>query len=451
MGGRDVVSGAREHWNSRLGFIAAAVGSAVGLGNMWRFSYLTAEKGGAAFVALYLVFTALVGLPVLLAELAVGRGAGKSPVLALEHFGGKAWKKLGAVFVAAGFLILSYYSVIAGWTVRYALEAVFVGFPTDPGAHFVAIREGGVAFLFHLGFMLATMLIVKGGVAKGIERVVIIAMPGLFLLVCGVALYAATLDGGGAGYRYYLNSDFANALSMDVVVAASGQAFFSLSLGMGAMLTFASYLPRDNDLPRDAIVIAVADFGVAFLAGLMVFPLIFAFGLQGDVGESTLGALFVALPQAFASMGPVVGRVVGFAFFLALVVGAITSAISLLEVVVAAAVDGLAWSRAKATWVTGVAIAALGGLSAWNIGVLDVMDQVANNLFLVGGGLALSIFVGWVMPEPIAVAAAGSRAERWLRPWLGLLRYAVPLILIVVLYHSVPSTLAAVWGLLSGS
>ncbi|HKX46440.1 MAG TPA: sodium-dependent transporter, partial [Planctomycetota bacterium] len=334
----------REQWSNSFGFYAAAVGSAVGLGNMWRFSYLTSENGGAAFVALYLLLTAFVALPVLLAELVIGRGAGKSPVLALAHYGGPRWKPLGALFVATGFLILAYYSVIAGWTLRYAGEALLIGFPDDPGAHFGEISEGFPAFLFHLGVMGVTIGIVASGVTRGIERVSVVAMPMLFVIVCGIAFYAATLDGGIDGYSYYLNLDVLNVFSMDVLVAAAGQAFFSLSLGMGAMLTFASYLSRETNLPRQAVAIASSDFGVAFVAGLMVFPIIFALGMEGDVRESTLGALFVALPKAFAHMGAA-GRIVGFLFFVTLVIGALTSAISLLEVVVAAAVDGLGWPR----------------------------------------------------------------------------------------------------------
>lgn len=444
-----MATASREQWNTSFGFMAAAVGSAVGLGNMWRFSYLTAEKGGAAFVALYLLFTALVGLPVLLAELTVGRGAGKSPILALGHYGGARWRPLGALFVATGFLILAYYSVIAGWTVRYAGEALLIGLPADPGAHFGEISQGFPAFIFHVGFMGLTMGIVAGGVTKGIERVSVIAMPTLFVIVVGIALYAATLDGAGAGYTYYLNANIMNALSMDVIVSAAGQAFFSLSLGMGAMLTFASYLPRDSNLPGESAVIAVADFGVAFLAGLMVFPIIFALGVQGDVGESTLGALFVALPGAFASMGGI-GRFVGLLFFFALVVGALTSAISLLEVVVSAAVDGLGWTRAKAVGVAGLLITGLGSAAAWNLGVLDVMDQVANNIFLLLGGLCLALFVGWVMPDPMAEVEQGAGRLHWFFAWRLLLRWVVPGVLLFVLWHSVPSTLANVWGLLSG-
>ncbi len=440
----------REQWNSQLGFIAAAVGSAGGLGNMWRFSYLTAEKGGAAFVGLYLVLTLLLGLPVMLAELTLGRGSGKSPIEALAHYGGGRWKILGAVFVAAGFIILAYYSVIAGWTLRYMGEVLILGLPADPGEHFGEVSQGWDALGFHLLFMAITMMIVVGGVAKGIERVATIAMPALFVLVCGIALYAASLEGSSGGYAYYLNANVENAMEIDVLVSAAGQAFFSLSLGMGAMLTFASYLPRDSDLPKESLIIAGADFGVAFLAGLMVFPLIFALGLQADVSGSTLGALFVALPRAFASMGGV-GTFVGFAFFVALVVGALTSAISLLEVVVSAAVDGLDWSRRKATLAMGGLIALLGAFSAFNIGVLDVMDQIANNFFLLGGGLALSNFVGWVMEDPIADVNESADHIRWFPFWRNLLRYFVPVVLVFILWHSVPSTVASIIGLFSSS
>ena len=436
----------RDQWRTRAGFLAAAVGSAVGLGNMWRFSYLTAEQGGAAFVALYLLFTLGVGLPVMLAELAVGRGAGRSPVLALRHFGGSRWRALGWLFVATGFLILAYYSVIAGWTLRYAVESIFFAIPSDPGSRFAEISQGGDAFAYHVLFMALVMWIVVGGVSKGIERVAMVAMPLLFVFVCAIALYAATLPGAGAGYAYYLNTDFVNALSIDVLISAAGQAFFSLSLGMGAMMTFASYLPARSDLPRESVLIGGMDFGVAFLAGLMVFPIIFALGLQADVGGSTLGALFVALPKAFAAMGAA-GRIVGLMFFSALVVGALTSAISLLEVVVSAAVDGMGWSRVRAVWVAGISITLMGSAAAWNIDVLDLMDQVANNLFLLAGGLALAVFVGWFMDDPVGEAQKGSEVSaRLLGVWRQLLRFVVPVVLLIVLWYSVPTTLENLWS-----
>jgi NSS family neurotransmitter:Na+ symporter len=435
-----MAGGPREQWTSRHGFVLAAIGSAVGLGNMWRFSYLAAENGGAAFVILYLLTTLVVGLPVLLAELVLGRGSQKSPMQALVHFGGRAWKPLGLVFVTAGFLILSYYGVIAGWALRYGLAAIASGFDPNVAERFGEVASGWDAFGYHVAFMAFTVFIVVGGVSRGIERTSVVLMPMLFALIVGLALYAATLDGAGAGYAYYLGADFSKLLSLDVLKDATGQAFFSLSLGMGAMLTFASYLGRDVNLPRAAAIIAGADITIAFVAGLVVFPMLFALDLSADVSASSVGALFITLPKAFAEMG-IVGRGVGILFFAALIVGALTSSISLLEVVVSSAMDGLGWSRRQAGIVLGVAITALGAPSAWNTDFLGAADQVANNILLLGGGFALAIFVGWVMAGPIEEASKGATSVAWFGYWRNLLRYAVPLFLLFVLvYDAIPST-----------
>jgi NSS family neurotransmitter:Na+ symporter len=440
------MAAAREQWSSRSGFLLAAIGSAVGLGNMWRFSYLTAENGGAAFVVLYLAITVLVGLPVLLAELALGRGSQQSPIRALAHYGGDGWKALGFVFVAVGFLILAYYGVIAGWTVRYAVTSLVTGFGADVADEFEGIAQGADAFALHVAFMAGTIWIVAGGVKRGIERAAMVLMPTLFVLVCGLAVYAATLDGGGPGYSYYLKTDFSEILSREVLTEATGQAFFSLSIGMGAMLTFGSYLGRDNNLPNESVVIAGADMAIAFIAGLVVFPMVFALGLSDEVSGSTVGALFITLPQAFAGMGTV-GRVIGPLFFAALVVGALTSAVSLLEVVVSSAIDGLGWTRAKAAWVMGGLITLLGAPAAWSLDVLGVMDQVANNIFLLGGGLVLSLFVGWIMKDPMAEVSVGSEGVGWFGLWRVLLRFVVPILLLFVLYDAVPKTLRSIASL----
>jgi NSS family neurotransmitter:Na+ symporter len=424
-----MASGPRPQWASRHGFVLAAIGSAVGLGNMWRFSYLTAENGGAAFVILYLVITLVVGLPVLLAELVLGRGSQKSPIQALT------------------FLILSYYAVIAGWTLRYGLAAIASGFDPNAAERFGEVASGWGAFGYHLAFMAFTVFVVVGGVSRGIERTSVVLMPMLFALVVGLALYAATLDGASAGYAYYLGADFAKLLSLDVLKDATGQAFFSLSLGMGAMLTFASYLGRDVNLPRAAAIIAGADIAIAFVAGLVVFPLIFALDLSADVGASTVGALFITLPKAFAEMG-VVGRGVGVLFFAALIVGALTSAISLLEVVVSSAIDNLGWPRRSAGILLGVAAAVIGAPSAWNTDILEAVDKVANDILLVSGGFALAIFVGWVMADPIEEASEGAAGVAWFGSWRNLLRYAVPVFLLFVLvYYGIPSTFETIAGL----
>lgn len=444
---------ARELWNTRVGFILAAVGSAVGLGNMWRFPYYASEHGGAAFVALYVGLTFLLGIPLLLAEFTVGRRTRLSPIGALRKVGGSGWTPMGYMYVLAGFLILAFYSVIAGWVTRYALAFLFTGFPEDPGAYFTSIATGPNAIGFHLLFMGITIAIVMGGVEKGIERASLIMMPTLLVLVAGLALWAATLSGSADGYAFYLAPDWGEILSLDTFGAAAAQAAFSLSLGMGAMLTFASYLSKGESLPREGTIIAFSDFGVAFTAGLVVFPVIFALGLQGAVSESTVGALFIALPGGFAAMGDVLGRVVGSIFFLALFIGAVTSAISLLEVVTSSMIDEFGWPRKKAAILMGLSIALVGIWPAVNLNALDAYDQVTGNVFLPLGALLLAILVGWVMKNPIDEISIGSsgRSAGFFKAWIWMLRVVAPVLLAVVLWSTVPSALRAIGTLFGGS
>ncbi len=435
----------REEWSGRLGFILAAVGSAVGLGNMWRFSYLTSENGGGAFVLLYLLLTLLLGLPVMLAELSLGRGSGRGPVSALRNFGGRRWSSLGALFVLSGFVILSYYSVIAGWTLRYVATTVAGGFPADGGEFFTRVSEGNEAAAYHVVFMIITMAVVMGGIRRGIERTALILMPVLFALIGGLAIYAFTLDGAGEGYRFYLQTDFSQIMDPDVIRQAAGQAFFSLSLGMGAIMTYGSYLSGRHHLPQESLVIGGADFMVAFVAGLAVFPMIFALGIQSDVSGSSVGTLFIALPTAFQQMGTA-GTVVQVVFFIALFVAALTSAISMLEVVVASAMDSLKFSRKRATLIAGTAITLCGILPAKKQSVLEITDMIVGDVLLVAGGLALAIFVGWHMRDPIDHASEGAADVRWFPVWRWLLRVPIPLILLFVLYNSIKSVYAAIIG-----
>lgn len=434
----------REMWTSRFGFVMAAVGSAVGLGNMWRFAYIASEHGGAAAVLLYVVLTFAVGVPVLIAELVLGRSAGLSPIGALRTQLGRAWAPLGFLFIMAGALILSYYAVIAGWVLRYALVAITSPFPADAGQYFGEIASGGAAILFQVAIMAITTFVVARGVGRGIERLSSVMMPALFLILAGLAVWAFTLPGGGAGYSYYLIPRFEELFSLETLGASTSQAFFSLSLGMGAMLTFASYLPRDSNLPREATTIALADFSVAFVAGLVVFPVIYALGLQSAVGESTVGALFISLPGAFQAMGTV-GRVVGTFFFIALLFGAITSTVSLLEVVVASMMDEMKMVRSSAALIAGGLITLFGVWSALDTAALGFLDAVANYVMLPLGGLAIAIGVAWRMPHVIEAVAEGAspRTVKLLRGWLWALRIIVPPLLIVVLYENIPAVITA--------
>ena len=441
----------REMWNSRFGFLMAAVGSAVGLGNMWRFAYMASEHGGAAAVLFYVLLTFMVGVPVMIAEFVLGRSARLSPIGALRKELGRSWAPFGMLFILAGALILAYYGVIAGWVLRYALDTILSPWPADTAAYFGSIASGGSALGFQLVIMAITILIVARGVSSGIERVCSYLMPALFTILIGLAIWAATLPGGGEGYRFYLTPHFEELLSLETIAAATSQAFFSLSLGMGAMLTFASYLPRDANLPRESATIALADFSVAFIAGLVVFPVIYALSLQSAVSESTVGALFISLPGAFHAMGAA-GRIVGLFFFVALLFGAITSTVALLEVVTASVMDELKTTRAVAAIGGGLLILLIGIWPATNINALGFLDAVASNVFLPLGGLVLTIGVAWKMPRVIDEVGSGAseRTRSLLKGWLWTLRIVVPPLLVIVLYETIPAAIEAGRLLVSG-
>lgn len=445
----------REGWGTSLGFMLAAIGSAVGLGNMWRFPYAASSRGGAAFVILYIVMVFLVGVPVMMSEFAVGRRAGLSPISALQKLGGRRWASLGYLFVLTGCLILAYYAVIAGWTMRYMLEALIGGFTTDPGQYYDESTTGIGAVLYHIAFMGITISIVIGGVKAGIERASVFLMPVLFVLIVGLAIWAMFLTGAGPGYAFYLRPQLADFLSISTLSAAASQAFFSLSLGMGAMLTYSSYLNRDENLPASAITISLSDFGVAFFAGMVVFPVMFAFGLSsqiitGQIGEGrALGALFVSLPRAFIEMGAA-GRVVGLTFFVALFVGALTSAISLLEVVTSSLIDTWKLDRMRAALGAGIVIMLIGIPSAFNQNILGLFDAVAGEFLLVLGGFFLIVFVGWRMDDPVGELRQGFGHDRLLSGWLGLVRLVLPIILVFVIYDRGRNVVMMAWSMISG-
>lgn len=427
----------REHFGTRLGFVLAAAGSAIGLGNMWRFPYQAAEGGGAAFVVLYVFLTFLIGVPVMAGEFALGRRTGGSPIRALRTVGGRWWTPLGLLFVLTPLLILAYFSVVSGWTLRYALDAL-LGVSAAPAERFAEVSTGAAAIRYHLIVMAITVGIVIGGVRKGIERAGLILMPTLFALLLGLAVWALTLDGSGPGYSFYLKPSLSALLDPVVFQQAASQACLSLSIGMGVMITYGSYAPRRTDIGQQAATVSLSDFSVAFIGGLVVFPVIFALGLSDQVGESTMGALFISLPGAFAEMGAV-GRYVGVAFFVALLVAGITSLISLLEVVTASIIDELGTSRRVATLAAGGLAALVGLLPAVSQDGLAVLDQLAGELLVIVGALGICVLVGWVMKRPVEELREGATTffGRVAPGAIMLLRYVVPVVLVVILWLSV--------------
>jgi len=439
----------RDSWATRAGFLLAAVGSAVGLGNMWRFAYKASEGGGAAFVLVYLAIVALVGIPLMTSEFIIGRLAQESPARAVRRLGGPAWAPLGWLFIFCGVGILAYYSVIAGWTMRYALDAIRNAIPSDTGAYFGEVSQGVDAAAYHLVFMAATVAVVAGGVKGGLERANLIMMPLLFLILIGLAVWASTLDNGAGGYAYYLRPDVGRLFSRDILTAAAGQSFFSLSLGMGALMTYASYLQSKENLGREATTVALSDFSVAFMSGLVVFPVIFNFGLIDQVGESTVGALFIALPAGFEQLGRT-GDYVDTAFFVMLLFAALTSAISLLEVVVAALVDGMGMKRRSAAIGAGGGIAVLGLLAAFNTTFLGNMDALIGQFLLLVGGLGTALLVGYrLLRQADAELARGMPHAGLRRTWAGLVRYVAPVVLVIVLAFLVAPTWDALVGLVT--
>lgn len=443
-GSRDVRMSTRETWTTRAGFILAAVGSAVGLGNIWQFPFKTATNGGAAFVFVYLLAAVLIGLPTILGEFVVGRRAKINAVEAFERLDHPAWTAVGALGLFTGLWILSYYSVVGGWVLRYVLGSATGAYFGQAAAYFGAVSAGPEAIVAHAIFMALTAGIVAFGIEDGIEAATRLMVPSIVVIMAGLAVYAFTLDGASAAYAYYLSPDFeylaANLGS--IVPFAVGQAFFSLSLGMGAMITYASYLGKDESLPADGSLVVVLNTFVGLLAGLVVLPLLFAqFGAIPETASGGgAGALFVAVAQAFADLGGA-GRVLGAVFFLVVLVAALSSAISLLEVVTAYAVDRYGADRRRIAFAIGGALFALGTLSAWETAWLGWFDTLAYKVLLPTSVLLGVIFVGWVYgPEAVDEVTRGtSGGETFARLWLWSVRTVVLFGVAATLYLGVTS------------
>lgn len=442
----------RGAFGSRFGFILAAVGSAVGLGNLWRFPYQASTNGGAVFMLIYLALLFLIGLPALMAELSLGRRSRRNAVDAFNKDGKtKPWTGVGILGLSTAILLLSYYSVIAGWALRYFFEAATVPYFDDAAAYFGSVAVNPSAILFHFLFMAITVAIVWRGVSGGIEKANLVMMPALFATVIALVLYgnfvAGDAAGRAAGREFYLRPDFGEFFGgpfSDVAATlsdAAGQTFFSIGLGLGTMLTYSSYLSRDNNLQTTGLTIGFADTGVAILAGFMVFPLMFSLGLadiaQG-AGDSSVGGLFIAVPTAFAAIGGAFGQILAGLFFLMLSFAALSSAISLLEVPVSALVDRTGWGRPRSVLLVGFTIYLLGLAAAVSLTALDVMDKFVSNVLLLGGGLLLAIYVGWIRPEYLDEMTFGSDGRfDWSAFFRPVIKFVLPVLLVVLLAFGV--------------
>ena len=429
----------------------AMAGSAVGLGNIWRFPYIVGEYGGAAFILVYIVATIFLSLPVFLSETIIGRRSRSNTFGAMEKLApGTPWKWLGLATVISTMILLSYYSVVGGWSVEYLFKSLafdFTGVPSDEmtGVFGTFISSTWEPVVMHTIFLLMCAGIILGGVKKGIERFSKITMPILFILIVVIMGYAISLPGSGEGVRYLLKPDWSK-LSAEAVAAAIGQSFYSLSLGVGTILTYGSYVRREENLLASSAGTATSDLLFALLAGFAIMPAVFAAGIAPGSGP---GLVFETLPFIFNKMGgavPLLGAIIAILFFLTILVAALTSAISLLEVGVAYLCEEKKLSRPVATGVLFVFVWGIGILCSLSFGslselkilgctIFEFFDKLCSNYLMVLGGLLFTIFVGWKMSREDVrdELTSGGRFSNRIFPVLWfLIRYVAPLAVLTI-------------------
>jgi NSS family neurotransmitter:Na+ symporter len=447
----------REHWSGSFGFVLAAVGSAVGLGNVWKFPYIAGINGGGAFVLIYLGCIAIVGLPLLIAEMTIGRKSQKEPMgafstLADADRGGKWWGGFGWLVIVTAFLLLSFYSVVGGWTIGYFVKAVSGAFTPATAAASGEVFESFVgdpiqSTIYHAIFMAGCIGVVVGGVAQGIERAARVLMPLFAMLLLTLLVYSLTLDGAGEALRFMFYPDF-NKLSPAAVLEAMGHSFFTLSLGMGVIIVYGSYLSKDDSVFKSALAVSIADTLIALAAGVTIFGIVFSAGQEPGQGA---GLVFVTLPSLFANLP--LGSLWAALFFLLLGFAALTSGMSILEVAVAYFTEERGWSRRAASLTFGLIIFALGLLSVLSFSTLsdfklplgeegktifDSLDYLISNWALTIGGLGVALYAGWgIKREDLWDELKDDALGRvGFGGWLLVTRFVAPVAVILVLLHS---------------
>jgi neurotransmitter:Na+ symporter, NSS family len=450
---KNIDSSLTEHWSSKWAFILAASGSAVGLGNIWKFPYITGENGGGAFVLVYIACVLIVGIPLLIAEIAIGRRGGENPVDAIKNIAigngiSKYWQVFGWIGLAAAFLILSYYNVVAGWTIDYVFKSMTGSFnhlsPQQVGSLFNdLLSHPSKLILYYTIMILITGVIVARGINKGIEKSVKFLFPLMFLILITLVFYAMKIGFFAKGVSFLFHPNFAK-LTTNGFLMALGHAFFTLSLGIGSIMMYGAYLPKNISIGFVATTTAVVDTVVALLAGLAIFPIVFAYGLAPDAGP---GLIFKTLPLAFTHLP--YGSIFETLFFIMLAIAAITSTISLLEPIIAMLIKRTKSSRVAATIYTSIALWFVGLLSLFSFNIwqnvkllghnlFDIIDYITANLMLTTTGLLTAIFLTW------ALKRSESENELNMHPvlyktWYYTLRYISPVAIIIVLAHGIIS------------
>ena len=439
------------HWSSRMAFILAVTGSAVGLGNIWRFPYVVGENGGGAFVLVYLACVVVIGMPVMMSEILMGRRGRRNPIKTMEMLGAEEgrsgnWKVVGAMGVIAGVVILSFYAVIGGWTLAYVFKSASGVFTDATAADVAAISNNFTGSWLSLGFyhtvfMGLSIFVVARGVERGLEQAVRFMVPALILLMIVLLGYSVNSGYFGQGVEFLFSPDWGK-LTWDSVLAAMGQAFFTLSIGMGAVMAYGAYLPEETSIPGSATAVAIADTSIALLAGLVIFPLVFANGLNPGEGP---GLVFATLPMAFGQMPG--GVFFATIFFILLTFAAWTSAISLMEPAVAWIMERFSKTRAQSAVMIGLLIwfAGFGSVLSfneladftfWRGTILDNLDHLALNIMLPLGGLLIVIFAGWVMCRNSTAEELGG-VNNIYRLWRFLARVVAPVGILFVFLKAV--------------
>ncbi|MBT7951539.1 MAG: sodium-dependent transporter [Gammaproteobacteria bacterium] len=446
----------REHWSSEYTFILAALGSAVGLGNIWRFPYVAGENGGGAFVILYLMLVIGIGLPALIATIMIGRRGQSSPINCFEIIASdeklnRKWTYLGWLLVLSAYFLLTFFSVVASWTFDYLIKALsgqFEGLDADTSViMFNQLKSDPLRLsLWHGLFMGLTLIVVGRGIRKGIEKAIKLMMPTLFFLLIILAIYSLVAGDARAALQFLFSPDFPK-LNANAVLLATGQAMLSLSVGGAGMLVYGAYLNKETSIPRTSIIIAGVDTLVALLTGLIIFPIVFAYGLQPGSGP---GLIFVTLPIAFGQMPG--GALFGVLFFVLLLLAAQTSAFSMFEPVVAWIEENKGISRKWAALITGsiawfIGLATVFSFNIWRdvrplwfiskfqeMSIFRVLEYLVTSICIPAGTLMVAVFVGWFISEHMRTNEYGISAGRWYLLWRSLIRYLVPVCVLLIFY-----------------
>lgn len=445
------ITEARESFGSRFGVIAATVGSAVGLGNIWRFPYVAGENGGGAFLLVYLLIVLIIGIPVMLSEFVIGRSAQKNAVGTFRKLApGKPWYFVGFIGVTAAFMILAFYSAVAGWTLEYIYQSLVNGFsgksPDELKTMFSDFHSSSFRpVMWFFVFMGLTAIIIFSGVKNGIEKSTKILMPLLFLILLILIVRSVTLPGAFEGIKFLFKPDFSK-IDASTVLKALGQSFFSLSVGMGTLITYASYMPKNNNLASTSVAVAFTDLFIAILAGIAIFPAVFAFGITPEAGT---GLVFIALPNIFQQMAG--GYFFSLIFFILLAVAALTSTISLLEVIVAFFTEELNLKRKSATWVATAIVSVFGVMAALSGGIMsdvrflglnifDFLEFTSANILLPLGGLLIVVFVAWFFGRDnikIELSNGGKLKTTYMPFFIFIIRFLAPLCIAFIFLQSI--------------